>query len=105
MKVLLTLLLSFSISVNVLNLQAQVFTRITDPANPVVTDFDSTNYYGCSWIDYDHDDDLDLFVNNQYLYRNDGKGKFTKITDSGIGAGLPNSLGNGNSWADYDNDG
>lgn len=84
---------------------SQVFTRITDPTNPIVTDPDPTNYYGCSWIDYDGDDDLDLFVNNQYLYRNDGKGKFTKITGSGIGAGLPNSLGNGNSWADYDNDG
>ncbi|MBX7150950.1 FG-GAP-like repeat-containing protein [bacterium] len=84
---------------------SQVFTRITDLTNPIVTDPDSTNYYGCSWIDVDNDDDLDLFVNNRYLYINDGFGKFTKATGTGLGDELPNSLGNGNSWADYDNDG
>lgn len=105
MKVLLRLLcITIFVSGNTA-ITAQIFTRITDLTNPIVTDSDSTNYYGCSWIDLDNDNDLDLFVNNKYIYINDGFGKFTKLTGTGLGDGLPNSLGNGNSWADYDNDG
>lgn len=60
------------------------------------------------WGDYDNDGDLDLFVSNSFgydnfLYRNDGNGTFTKILNDPI----VNYLGfsHGATWVDYDNDG
>jgi hypothetical protein len=63
---------------------------------------------GCSWVDYDNDGDLDLFVVNVFasknnLYRNNGNGTFTKITTGAIVTDANWSFGC--SWADYDNDG
>jgi len=57
-----------------------------------------------SWADYDHDGDPDLFTNGPLLYRNDGDGTFTDVTEeSGISdLGIP---GMGGTWGDYDNDG
>ncbi len=65
--------------------------------------------FGVTWIDYDDDDDLDLFVTNWYdavqpnfLYRNEGDGTFTKVTGDVItyyGGSL------GSTWGDFDNDG
>lgn len=78
------------------------FTRIT--AEPFATDggFSSTS----NWVDYDNDGDRDLFVGNCYvdnfLYRNDGNGKFTKIITGVI---VTDGNLHGSSWADYDNDG
>ena len=61
-----------------------------------------------NWTDIDSDGDLDLFVTNEKdqnenLYRNDGAGVFTKLTNGPL-------LNNGgktmsSSWGDYDNDG
>ena len=63
---------------------------------------------GVNWVDIDNDRDLDLFVcregnRNEFLFKNNGNGYFTKITDQPI-------VNNGGeswsgSWADYDNDG
>lgn len=83
----------------------QPFTRITDPANPIVTDPGSNGYVGASWIDFNSDGWLDLFVNRSFLYRNNGGGNFTKLLSHGIGSGLTQALGSGNSWGDYNNDG
>ncbi|MCC7140963.1 MAG: VCBS repeat-containing protein [Candidatus Eisenbacteria bacterium] len=89
---------------------AMSWTKVTDASNPIVTDqgADSQKYYGASWIDYDGDGDIDLFVDQDLLYRNDGAGVFTKILTSGLGSlkttTQPFSM-EGQSWADVDNDG
>jgi len=61
----------------------------------------------CSWIDYDRDDWLDLFVANSndynYLYHNNGNGTFTKITSGPLVSEIHSCRGS--SWGDYDNDG
>lgn len=63
---------------------------------------------GSSWVDFDNDGDLDLFVvngngENNFLYSNNGDGTFTKITDSFVTSDGGNS--NGAAWCDVDNDG
>ncbi len=56
--------------------------------------------------DYDNDGDPDIYVSNygkNVLYRNNGNGKFTNVTDdAGVGSAL-NSVEA--VWFDYDNDG
>jgi len=63
---------------------------------------------GANWADIDNDRDLDLFVcregnQNDFLYKNNGGGYFTKVTNS------PLTTSGGESWScswgDYDNDG
>jgi len=84
-------------------LSAQTFVKITDAGNPIVSDAGAVpnSYTGCSWVDYDNDGKLDLFVNQKVLYRNLGGGNFardnTAITNQGDSFG--------NTWADLDNDG
>jgi len=65
--------------------------------------------YGGTWVDYDNDNDLDLYVPNSFpanfkLFNNDGSGNFT---DASIAAGLTLSRSNndGHAWGDIDNDG
>ena len=82
----------------------QTFVRVADASNPLSTFAGPINYTGASWINYDNDSHLDLFINNSALFHNTGHGNFVKVTTA-IGAGAPLGLGNGNSWADYDNDG
>lgn len=79
----------------------QNFVRITDMNNPVVSDFLTGSYIGCSWVDIDNDKKLDLFVNRKVIYKNLGSGNFVKIES----AMNNQNLNLGNSWADYDNDG
>ena len=81
------------------------FTKVTS-GNPIVTDMAAST--SGVWGDYDNDGDLDLFVSNSFgydnfLYRNDGNGTFTKILNDPI----VNYLGfsHGATWVDYDNDG
>ncbi|MEZ4653053.1 MAG: VCBS repeat-containing protein [Candidatus Eisenbacteria bacterium] len=85
------------------------FTKITDAANPIVADPGATaGYFGAAWADYDGDGDIDLFVDTDSFYRNDGGGQFTKIVGSGLGAGQvrsPSFSMSGWSWGDYDRDG
>ncbi len=61
------------------------------------------------WVDYDNDGDVDLFVSNirnqqrNFLYANDGGGRFLHITSGALVSDEGRSAGS--SWADYDNDG
>jgi hypothetical protein len=79
------------------------FTKIT--TGPVSSD--AARGRGAAWVDFDNDGDLDLCVSNlngaNLLYRNDGQGAFTKITDGPIVNAGPSSFSA--SWADLDNDG
>ncbi len=70
-----------------------IFTKVTDTNNPIVADAGVNAYLGASWVDYDNDNDLDLFVNNSRLYRNEGNGNFTKI-NTRIGLGWLSDLKN-----------
>ncbi len=99
-------MLFISMSVHLLSTQlllCQDFVKVTDATNPVASDPGSpdNSYTGCSWIDYNSDGLLDLFVNRKTLYRNAGAGAFVRETS------LLSNQGNstGNSWADVDNDG
>jgi len=84
------------------------FTEVTRASG--LADFNHS--VGSAWGDYDNDGDLDLLVVNVYLngpetanslYRNEGDGTFTKITEGPIVTDASNFISA--SWIDYDNDG
>ena len=69
------------------------------------------NKFGVSWVDYDNDGDLDLFLTNigpEVLFRNNGDGTFDDVThDSGLqGANAVADLSetSGSLWRDFDLD-
>ncbi len=93
-------------------LNAQPFTKIT--TGQIATDVRDAS--GASWIDYDNDGDLDLFIASgpangtrarDYLYRNQlkqtGAATFERINDAPLGTDLAD--GQVWNWIDYDNDG
>ncbi|GAB1441768.1 hypothetical protein MASR2M39_06030 [Ignavibacteriales bacterium] len=93
------ILISFAIS-------AQRFIKITEGA----TVNDSGDSRSVNWVDYDRDGDLDLFVSNgknggqnNFFYKNNGNGAFTKIDSLVINQ--DNSPSVGASFGDFDNDG
>ena len=78
--------------------------------------------WGTALFDYDNDGDLDIFVTNgstfqelndpevlipqaDALYRNNGDGTFTDVSESTGIATLPTRVGRGATFGDYDNDG
>jgi hypothetical protein len=80
----------------------------------VTTDHASTG--GVSWVDYDGDGNLDLFVTNGYdvsaeaptgqtnrLYHNDGNGSLVLVTSGALA--ISGGISSGSTWGDYDNDG
>ncbi len=87
------------------NNQDGTFSSIT---NSILT-VDRNLTYGSSFIDYDQDNDLDLFLTNismsdiNLLFQNDGSGNFTKTNT--IISKTRNSPSKGHTWGDYDNDG
>lgn len=79
------------------------FTKITTGA--LVNDHGKT--MSSSWGDIDNDGDMDVFLANDQandaLFRNDGDGVFTKLTDDIVCNNGGNSFGS--NFADIDNDG
>jgi len=80
------------------------FSRVIDESVMTFADYAE----GVTWIDFDNDHDLDLFVTahndgQNTLFRNDSLKRFTKIS---VGD-LTEDKGNSNSscWCDFDNDG
>ena len=78
--------------------------------------------WGTALFDYDNDGDLDIFVTNgstfqelenpevlipqaDALYRNNGDGTFTDVSETTGITALPTRVGRGATFADYDNDG
>ncbi|MBC7775868.1 MAG: VCBS repeat-containing protein [Phycisphaerae bacterium] len=87
-------------------LDSNIFSKVLN--SPVVsTPGDSRSV---NWIDIDNDMDLDLFISNgpqagenNFLYKNNGTGGFTAVTNNPIVQdGKPSD---GATWGDYDNDG
>jgi enediyne biosynthesis protein E4 len=91
---------------NYLNNAATNFNRVA--TSPFTTDYMIT--WAAAWADYNNDGHVDLVVGNlnggslaQRLYRNNGNGTFTAVSDSALlsdtkSASCP-------WWIDYDNDG
>jgi|GEM_PF-576159 len=84
-------------------------------AGPLVQ-HDFNNHPGAAaWVDTDNDGDLDLFIPNgsgisggdeslqDRLYRNDGNGAFTRMTEGPLANSTQRS--HQGAWGDYDNDG
>ncbi len=75
--------------------------------DPIVTDMGYA--HGASWVDYDNDGFLDMFVAVYWetafnmLYHNNGDGTFSKVTDNAIVNEASRSVSG--VWGDYDNDG
>ncbi len=87
---------------------AVTFVRVTDPANPVVTDTFLSG--GGCWVDLVGDGFLDLFVANgnltnqpDALYRNTRAGAFVKVVTGPVVAAGGSSIGG--TIGDFDNDG
>lgn len=99
------LLILSLLALNSLSVHSQDFIKMT---NSIVS-IDSGASRSVNWIDYDNDNDLDLFIStgyrygdNNYLYRNEN-GTFTKIYDQPL---VHDSLpSDGSSWGDFNNDG
>jgi uncharacterized repeat protein (TIGR01451 family) len=78
-----------------------------------VTDGDIANYsgycHGASWVDYNNDGYLDVFVTDymptkfNLLYKNNGDETFTRIMNSVLVQEAKYNIGA--TWADYDDDG
>ena len=81
------------------------FTRILN--DPIVTD--KGYAHGVSWVDYDNDGYLDMFVTDYFstrfnqLYRNNGDGTFAKA--NGTAPTLEAGFSVSGSWGDFNSDG
>jgi hypothetical protein len=102
MKKIYPFIISLVLSGNLLFAQSG-FNKVVDSGNPVTTFTSPAFYKGAAWIDYDNDNDLDLFASPNFLFRNDGNGTFVQITNPFGFTPMQNP--GGSSWADLNNDG
>lgn len=96
---------SSGVSIETSNTLNMVFEEVlSSPWTNTISDSWTSN-----WIDYDNDNDLDLFVpaysrgQASKLYRNIGNGAFEEVNIANLGLVEASSVAS--SWADYDNDG
>ena len=96
----------FSCTFFAATLFAQSFTKLNTIDSQYTPPLNGTNviFNGASWVDFDNDNDQDLFIAPNLLFRNDNNGTFVKLT-TGIGSTQATQTGYGTSWSDYDNDG
>jgi len=88
------------------------FTDIS-PAGIVPPDGKNADWRGFSFGDYDSDGNLDLFVAvnsngtkaSNLLFKGNGDGTFTLVTNAGSDFNTPTEMGQAGFWADFDNDG
>jgi hypothetical protein len=87
---------------------AATFTRVTDPANPLVND--ALESGGMSWVDLNGDGRLDVFVahgnlanQDNALLLNQGGMSFLPVTTGALVHDGGSSIGG--AWGDWDNDG
>ena len=95
---------TFSTFLMVTGAHAQVvFTDITEEAGIALTEWLTES---AAWGDYDNDGDEDLYLTvdgPNHLFRNDGGGRFTDVTET---AGVGNQgFSVGTAFGDLDNDG
>lgn len=69
---------------------------------------DGASSRNVTWVDMDSDGDSDLFITNEsneqnQVYRNDGEGVFTKLTDVALNTSSVSTMSS--CWGDTDNDG
>ena len=102
MKKYLTLILTLCIVSHNLNAQSG-FNKIVDTLNSATTFITPGIYKGAAFIDFDNDNDLDLFASPNFLFRNDGNGTFVQLPNP-FGF-TPQQLNGGSSWGDLNNDG
>ena len=82
----------------------QSFVRITDPANPIVTEPATGSFTGAAWIDVDDDGLLNLFmVRSEALFHNEGGGIFTQVDTTPVTAQVTTHTIP--TWSGYDLDG
>ena len=90
------------------------FEDVTDSSGPVELRWpvpegtENCSALGATWVDYDNDGYKDLYVATScpwnLLFRNEGNGTFSSVTDAGGPLG-GDWQATGASWADYDGDG
>lgn len=98
------LVLLLSVTTATITVAQPNFSRVVTGATTV----DRANSNGAAWIDFDGDDDLDLFVANiggspNFLYENDGTGLLERVLVGPVGTDVRSSRGL--CWADFDNSG
>src|SRR5262245_29652676 len=100
------LTLPLAVLVHAAMADAQVFTPVSVPDMAAHVAFST----GASWVDFDGDGDLDLYVvtafsanNDNVLYRNDGGDTFVRVTGEPVVQDAAETVCS--SWADVDNDG
>lgn len=104
----LLLLVLFTVLILQSSFSQPLFTKVTAANNPAVND--TAESTGVSWVDFNNDGYLDLFVSNgnvvsqnNSLYMNDRSGGFIKITTGSVVNDGGTSIGG--TWGDYNNDG
>jgi len=85
-----------------------LFDNVSNILGPFTRSATGEGLGGVAWLDYDQDDDLDLYLTNgvtapNALFKNNGNGTFTDVT---VSAGVASGSGNsGIVVGDIDNDG